>query len=81
MSLGGSIKTTWSESFGMQKPLWQGFSTGVLVSHWWLQRGSPRATCRGLYQITLQWYCKTLLMSRGPQVLGVFVRGPQTRKV
>jgi len=23
-------------------------------------------------------YCKTLLMSRGPQALGVFGRGPQT---
>jgi len=28
----------------------------------------------------LSWYCKTLLMSRGPQVLRVFGRGPQTMK-
>ena len=38
------------------------------------------ATSRGLYCVALPWYCKTLLMSRGPQVLTVFGRGSQTMK-
>jgi len=47
MSLYRSIKTTWSESFGMQKPLWQIFSTGALGPRWGPRSGSPGATSRG----------------------------------
>jgi len=49
MSLYSSIKTTWGESFGMQKTLWQGFSTEALGTHWGPRSGSPGATTRGLY--------------------------------
>jgi len=49
MSVYSSIKTTWSESFGMQKSLWQGFSTGALGTRWGLRSGSLGATSRGLY--------------------------------
>ena len=42
--------------------------------------GDQGTTSRGLYETALPWYCKTLLMSRGPQVLTVLGRGPQTMK-
>ena len=59
----------------------KGFSTGSLdpplgeEGPW---NDSARATSRGLY---LLWYCKTLLMSRGPQVLRVFGRGCKRCKI
>ena len=42
--------------------------------------GNQGTTSRGLYETALPWYCKTLLMSRGPQVLTVLGRWPQTMK-
>jgi len=44
--------------------------------------GGHGAVLRGprVEAFTLPPYCKTLLMSSGPQVLTVFGRGPQTMK-
>jgi len=49
MSLYSIIERTWSEFFGMQKPLRQGFSTGALSTRWGPRSGSLEATSRGLY--------------------------------
>ena len=51
----------------------QGFLTP-----WGPRSGSPVTTSGGLYYIALPWYCKTIVMRRGPQMLTVFGRGPQT---
>jgi len=57
-----------------------GFSTGVLGPPWGTQNDSLGVTSRGLCYIALPWYCKTLLTSRGPQVLTVLGRGPPAMK-
>jgi len=48
MSLYSSIKTTWGESFGVQKPF-EGFTAGALGTRWGPRSGSPGTTSRGLY--------------------------------